>query len=56
MESCGSAGLLKVTKSTVELRKDDYNCDPLGAVHVKGKGDIQVWNIVSKLDVFDQLA
>ena len=55
MESSGSAGLIQVTQSTYELIKDDYNCAALGAVHVKGKGDIQVWNIVGKLDVFDQV-
>jgi guanylate cyclase len=43
MESHGVSGTIQITQATYELIKDDFACEPRGAVHVKGKGDMQVW-------------
>ena len=47
MESHGVGGAIQVTRATYELIKDDFVCDPKGTVEVKGKGNMEVWHVVS---------
>jgi guanylate cyclase len=47
MESHGSAGLIQITRSTYELIKDEFVCEPRGQVTIKGKGEMAVWQLIS---------
>jgi class 3 adenylate cyclase len=38
MESAGFAGSVQVSAATHELIRDEFVCEPLGIVSVKGKG------------------
>jgi guanylate cyclase len=48
MESHGSAGRIQITYATYELIKDDFICEPLGVIQVKGKGEMEVWQLVGR--------
>lgn len=48
MESHGEKGTIQITRATYDLIKDDYICDPRGNVHVKGKGDMDVWHVAGR--------
>ncbi|HLF62848.1 MAG TPA: adenylate/guanylate cyclase domain-containing protein [Saprospiraceae bacterium] len=48
MESQGQGGVIQITRATYELIKDDFICESRGTVTVKGKGDMEVWNVVGK--------
>ena len=50
MESGGVAGRIQITESTHELIKDDYICEPRGAVAVKGKGDMSTYFLSHRAD------
>jgi adenylate cyclase len=43
MESHGLGNAIQITGTTYELIKDEFICEPRGAVHVKGKGEMEVW-------------
>lgn len=45
MESLGEAGKIQITRSTYELIKYDFICEPIGTVNVKGKGETEVWHL-----------
>ena len=45
MESHGEAGTIQITRPTYELVKDEFVCEPRGAVDVKGKGEMEVWHV-----------
>jgi adenylate cyclase len=45
MESQGAGGIIQITRSTYELIKDDFICEPQGKVQVKGKGEMDVWHV-----------
>jgi guanylate cyclase len=47
MESHGLGGAVQVTRATYELIKDEFICEPRGAVEVKGKGEMDVWLVRS---------
>jgi len=48
MESHGLGGAVQITRATYELIKDEFVCEPRGTVNVKGKGEMEVWLVVSK--------
>jgi guanylate cyclase len=48
MESHGLGGAVQITQTTYELIKDEFVCEPRGTVNVKGKGEMEVWLVVSK--------
>ena len=50
MESHGLGGAVQVTQATYELIKEEFICEPRGAVNVKGKGEMQVWLVKSAKD------
>jgi adenylate cyclase len=48
MESHGLGGAVQITRATYELIKDEFVCEPRGTVNVKGKGEMEVWLVVSE--------
>ena len=47
MQSHGVPGQIQVSESTYELIKDEFICEPRGTVNVKGKGEMDVWLVLS---------
>ena len=47
MESHGLGNAVQITQTTYELIKDEFVCEPRGPVNVKGKGDMEVWLVLS---------
>ncbi len=47
MESHGQGGAVQITQATYELIKDEFVCEPRGTVNVKGKGEMDVWLVLS---------
>jgi len=45
MESHGSRGKIQITRATYELVKDKFDCDYIGKLPIKGKGDMDVWHL-----------
>jgi guanylate cyclase len=43
MESHGMGGMIQITRATYELIKDEFICESRGTVHVKGKGEMEVF-------------
>jgi adenylate cyclase len=50
MESHGMGGGIQITCNTYELIKDDFVCEPRGTVHIKGKGEMEVWLVIRAKD------
>jgi len=47
MESHGLGDAVQITRATYDLIKDEFVCEPRGTVNVKGKGEMEVWLVVS---------
>jgi guanylate cyclase len=47
MESHGMGGTIQITRATYDLIKENFLCEPRGTVDVKGKGEMEVWLVVS---------
>lgn len=47
MESHGLGNAVQITQATYELIKEEFVCEPRGTVNVKGKGEMEVWLVVS---------
>ena len=47
MESHGLGNAVQITQATYELIKDEFVCEPRGSVNVKGKGEMEVWLVLS---------
>jgi adenylate cyclase len=47
MESHGLGGAVQITRATYELIQDEFVCEPRGTVNVKGKGEMEVWLVLS---------
>lgn len=47
MESQGMGGSIQITRATYELIKDEFVCEPRGALDVKGKGTMEAWLVIS---------
>jgi adenylate cyclase len=48
MESHGKSGRIQITRATYELVKDEFECEPIGEIPVKGKGNMEVWHVVGE--------
>jgi len=46
MESHGAGGTIQITRSTYELIQHEFLCEARGQVSVKGKGEMDVWNVL----------
>jgi len=51
MESHGAGGTIQITRATYELIKEEFVCEPRGTVNVKGKGEMEVWWVVSEKEM-----
>ena len=47
MESHGMSGTIQITRATYELIKEEFVCASRGTVDVKGKGEMEVWLVLS---------
>src|SRR5215213_1751538 len=47
MESHGTGGTIQITRATYELIKGEFGCEPRGTVNIKGKGEMEVWLVLS---------
>jgi guanylate cyclase len=43
MESYGAPGRIQITRPTYELLAEEFECEPRGAITVKGKGEVEAW-------------
>lgn len=48
MESHGRTGKIQITRATYELVKDEFECEYIGEIPVKGKGNMKVWHVVGE--------
>ena len=48
MESHGRSSRIQITRATYELLKDDFECEYIGEIHVKGKGQMEVWHLIGE--------
>ena len=48
MESHGRSQCIQITRNTYELIKDEFDCDALGAIDVKGAGRVEVWHVIGR--------
>ena len=48
MESHGESGKIQITRETYELVKDDFECEYIGEIAVKGKGQMEAWHLLTK--------
>ena len=48
MESHGESGKIQITRETYELVRDDFECEYIGEIPVKGKGNMEVWHLLAK--------
>jgi class 3 adenylate cyclase len=48
MESHGSTGKIQITRATYELIQDEFECEYIGEIPVKGKGQMEVWHLVTE--------
>jgi guanylate cyclase len=46
MESHGSGGAIQITQDTYNQIKNEFLCEPRGAIPVKGKGEMDVWHVI----------
>jgi len=48
MESHGTPGRVQITRATYELVSDEFDCEPRGAIPVKGKGEMEIWHVLGR--------
>ena len=46
MESHGSSGKIQITRATYELIKDRFECEYIGEIAIKGKGNMEAWHLI----------
>ena len=46
MESQGKEGTIQITQAMYDLIKYDYKCERGGTIHIKGKGEMEVWSVL----------
>lgn len=48
MESHGQSGIIQITRNTFELVSDEFDCEALGMVEVKGVGHVETWQVTGR--------
>jgi class 3 adenylate cyclase len=48
MQSHGTSGKIQITREMYELVKDDFVCESIGKINVKGKGPMEAWHLLAK--------
>ena len=41
-------GEIQITRATYELIKNDFVCEARGSINVKGKGEMEIWQVKGK--------
>lgn len=54
MESHGSSGKIQITRATYELVKDAFDCEYIGKIPIKGKGNMDVWHLLGRKEQQEQ--
>ncbi len=50
MQTEGTPGRIQITRATYELLKDEFVCESRGTVAVKGKGEMETWYLVGRVE------
>lgn len=50
MESSGKTGKINISQTTYELVKDTFQCEPRGKITAKGKGELDMYFVESRLN------
>ena len=48
MESHGAGGSIQITRSTYDLIRDEFECEPRGTMYIKGKGEMETWFVLGE--------
>ena len=48
MESHGESGKIQITRAMYELIKDDFECEYIGEITLKGKGKTEAWHLLAR--------
>jgi guanylate cyclase len=48
MQTESLPGRIQITRSTYELLRDEFDCEPRGTIPVKGKGEMETWYLVGR--------
>jgi class 3 adenylate cyclase len=48
MESHGESGKIQITRETYELVREEFECEYIGEITVKGKGRMEAWHLLAK--------
>jgi len=48
MQSHGDVGKIQITRDTYELVKDKFECEYIGEIAVKGKGNMEAWHLIAR--------
>ena len=48
MESHGVRGKIQITSATYELVRDEFECEYVGEISIKGKGLMEAWHLISE--------
>jgi adenylate cyclase len=48
MESHGESGKIQITREMYELVKDEFECEYVGKITIKGKGKMEAWHLLSR--------
>ena len=48
MESHGESGKIQITRETYELVRDEFECEYVGEITVKGKGQMKAWHLLGR--------
>jgi adenylate cyclase len=48
MEAHGRDGAIQITRSTYELVRDAFECEPGGTIEVKGAGKMEIWHVLGR--------
>jgi guanylate cyclase len=48
MESHGRGQSIQITRNTYELIEDEFDCEALGSIDVKGAGRTEVWHVIDR--------
>lgn len=50
MESHNESGKVQITRQTYELIRDEFECEYIGEITVKGKGNLEAWHLLARKD------
>jgi adenylate cyclase len=48
MQSHGTSGKIQITRAMYELIKEDFECQYIGKINIKGKGPMEAWHLLAR--------